>query len=1456
MFTPSSMSWLKVFLLTALLFLPACDLLSEKLLDPALTSICEEVPTDNTCDPKNRPFSVEWENQNPDLRSTHFINERIGWAVGWNGVILNTQDGGKNWVEQQKVKYTLYSIHFINEQVGWTVGWNGTILATKDGGDNWVEQKLKGKSTLFSIHFANEQKGWLVGKNGTIWTTQNGGETWGPQNSGVTSELRSIYFINEQKGWTVGGEGIILTTQNGGETWVRQEGRVTKALNSIHFVNEQTGWAVGNNGTILTTKNGGKTWNRLKLRSISTLFSIHFANEQRGWIVGPAGTIWATQNGGKTWKAQSSEVPWSLRSIHFINEQMGWAVGNRGTILATQNGGKSWEKQKGAINNNRLRSIHFINEQMGWAVGNRGTILATQNGGKSWEKRKGAINNNRLRSIHFINEQMGWITGWDGTILSTKNSGRDWEQQESKVSVPLLSIHFINEQMGWAVGVEGKILSTNNGGSLWETQTSPANSTLRSVHFINEQMGWVGGDDGTILTTKNGGKTWEKQSHNEKSTAFHSIYFISEQTGWVVGDKGTILTTKNGGNLWESQISGVSEFLHSIHFINEQVGWAAGDNRVILTTQNGGKDWNTSKRRKRGVSLDSIYLINQQTGWAVGQNGVMIKAVNPDFAPYVDRFGAEKNSNGVTLAMSIVDEAPDEVAVKVEYCLQSSCADPKEINTPVTRNKNGTVLLRWNPQDYAIKKGTELYYQIQLDDKQNKIDPQIITITKVSMSLKPLGPWHLIFLVLVFYLFLIIFRFIKSKLENPETWNDIVINDAPIEKMGKDLLGTRDLALGLSRFLQNKSTKAPVTLAITGGWGSGKSSVMGMMKDDLSRAGYNPVWFNAWHHYQEKHLFGALLETILQEGIPPFWRPSGMLFRLRLVLGRMWKRPLIPVITLVILFTVGLELFQGLDMKGKNIFEVLFSLENYVLNSSFFLALAGLVASMANRLSVFGLNPKQFFSQASQILRPINIDTDPGLRYRVNQALGDISKALGKKKELVIFIDDLDRCPAAHVIKVLECVNFLSAPPRQSFIILGMALGKVLPSISGEFTQIVEENLKEIEGEDSDTRRLRLKQERLALAKHYLEKMVNVEVHIPEPDSNKLGNLADPNEKPEKLGKGFEDYINFVNLMLDKWYFPFIFWSLLCLGLFIGGQSLSNQYKVYQAEIEAQALQDKLKDAEQKLQEILKAREKEAKKSIKPRTKESPEVIDQLADQIDQEILQAQKKALVQLDQSKSKVKKAQQKVKERRKFQDDKGIELKNKSKSIAPWVGGIMALFIFIMYYLSRKAEIKDAPAFTKALQAWANVINAHDNTPRHFKLTVNQLRLAGMRTQLIKPSKGSKKPAPNKQIVSFVILQALNKIGVDSIKLGDLKDNNKLELNNISDEDTDENNKNIEKLSTKLMTSLEIPNTEQNEIVYSILVKALATHSRDSELKELWPQPRDTEAFKNLMQGITLN
>ena len=89
--------------------------------------------------------SAQWYQQNSgttaNLNAVTFVDTNNGFAVGWNGIILKTTNGGLDWNSQQIGSFArLTGVSFIDENNGWVVGDSSIIIHTTDGGESWVRQ--------------------------------------------------------------------------------------------------------------------------------------------------------------------------------------------------------------------------------------------------------------------------------------------------------------------------------------------------------------------------------------------------------------------------------------------------------------------------------------------------------------------------------------------------------------------------------------------------------------------------------------------------------------------------------------------------------------------------------------------------------------------------------------------------------------------------------------------------------------------------------------------------------------------------------------------------------------------------------------------------------------------------------------------------------------------------------------------------------------------------------------------------------------------------------------------------------------------------------------------------------------------------------------------------------------------------------------------------------------------
>jgi len=118
-----------------------------------------------------------WTAQLPEtliLGAVDFYTPQFGVAVGtnvwWESVVLVTWDGGQHWEDQYYDEgYNLHDVALISEHIGWAVGWNGTILHTTNGGHTWNRVSSPTTGLFNKVIFVEDDSvrvGYIFGENG------------------------------------------------------------------------------------------------------------------------------------------------------------------------------------------------------------------------------------------------------------------------------------------------------------------------------------------------------------------------------------------------------------------------------------------------------------------------------------------------------------------------------------------------------------------------------------------------------------------------------------------------------------------------------------------------------------------------------------------------------------------------------------------------------------------------------------------------------------------------------------------------------------------------------------------------------------------------------------------------------------------------------------------------------------------------------------------------------------------------------------------------------------------------------------------------------------------------------------------------------------------------------------------------------------------------------------------
>lgn len=107
---------------------------------------------------------------------------------------------------------SVYDLCFVSPLQGWAVGQDGAIAYTRDGGRQWEFQLSGTRDALYDIGVVGD-RGWVVGDKGTVLVSTDGGTQWERMNLGLEYRffwLRQLAVVSGDHAFLVGADGLVL----------------------------------------------------------------------------------------------------------------------------------------------------------------------------------------------------------------------------------------------------------------------------------------------------------------------------------------------------------------------------------------------------------------------------------------------------------------------------------------------------------------------------------------------------------------------------------------------------------------------------------------------------------------------------------------------------------------------------------------------------------------------------------------------------------------------------------------------------------------------------------------------------------------------------------------------------------------------------------------------------------------------------------------------------------------------------------------------------------------------------------------------------------------------------------------------------------------------------------------------------------------------------------------------
>src|SRR5690554_486514 len=143
-------------------------------------------------------------------------------AAGEPGGIRVSDDTGSAWrVVSSGVKSTVTAVRFVSEQNGWAVGHDGTVLRTADGGENWTRERLAARSygsDLNGVAILESGHQLIVTDGSDILSRSEWGDDWQVFREGY-KPLLGVIGLGGSEALAFGAEGTVMQSPDGGVSW-------------------------------------------------------------------------------------------------------------------------------------------------------------------------------------------------------------------------------------------------------------------------------------------------------------------------------------------------------------------------------------------------------------------------------------------------------------------------------------------------------------------------------------------------------------------------------------------------------------------------------------------------------------------------------------------------------------------------------------------------------------------------------------------------------------------------------------------------------------------------------------------------------------------------------------------------------------------------------------------------------------------------------------------------------------------------------------------------------------------------------------------------------------------------------------------------------------------------------------------------------------------------------------
>lgn len=291
-------------------------------------------------------------------------------AVGEAGLVLLSDDEGRNWRQAPTpTSVMLTSVTFGSDKAGWAVGHDGVILATRDGGATWQRQLDGRQADPLILAAAKAQLDKLPPGNAEDPSPQRlqaedaVAAAEAAVSQGPSRPLLAVRFFDADRGLAAGSFGQLFQTSDGGQHWAYIGDRLDNPeglhLNGLTLAADGQILIAAENGTVFSSTDQGRSWSRNQVGYNGYLYGVLALPGAGLTAYGFNGHVFRSLDGGANWKPVNSH---SARSIVAAEAVPGGALllNEEGQLLLSQDQGATFRPLGQRLPVKRLSGVTLL----------------------------------------------------------------------------------------------------------------------------------------------------------------------------------------------------------------------------------------------------------------------------------------------------------------------------------------------------------------------------------------------------------------------------------------------------------------------------------------------------------------------------------------------------------------------------------------------------------------------------------------------------------------------------------------------------------------------------------------------------------------------------------------------------------------------------------------------------------------------------------------------------------------------------------------------------------------------------------------------------------------------------------------------------------------------------------------------------------------------------------------